>query len=48
MHDLAPKEWKEKILENIDLEILSQVLGPGSQDAQYLGQILPLILEFDI
>ena len=48
LHDLAPKEWKEKILENIDLEILSQVLGPGSQDAQYLGQILPLILEFDI
>ncbi|RLM65812.1 uncharacterized protein C2845_PM16G08190 [Panicum miliaceum] len=24
LHELAPKEWKEEILENIDLEILSQ------------------------
>ncbi|TKW04505.2 hypothetical protein SEVIR_7G113300v4 [Setaria viridis] len=40
LHELAPKEWKEEILENIDIEILSQVLGSGSQDAQYLGQIL--------
>ena len=48
LHDRAPKEWKEKILENIDLKILSQVLGSGSQDALYLGQILPFILEFDI
>jgi len=30
LHELAPKEWREKILENIDLEILSQVLGSGS------------------
>lgn len=45
LHDLAPKEWKEKILENIDLEILSQVLGSGSQDAQYLGQILQYSLD---
>jgi hypothetical protein len=45
LHDLAPKEWKEKILENIDLEILSQVLGSGSQDAQYLGQILEYSLD---
>ncbi|OEL15059.1 hypothetical protein BAE44_0023919 [Dichanthelium oligosanthes] len=40
LHELAPKQWKEEIVENIDLEILSQVLGSGSQDAQYLGQIL--------
>ncbi|XP_066342910.1 uncharacterized protein [Miscanthus floridulus] len=45
LHDLAPKEWKEKILENIDLEILSQVLGSGSQDTQYLGQILQYSLD---
>ncbi|TVU00285.1 hypothetical protein EJB05_54273 [Eragrostis curvula] len=40
LHELAPKGWKEEIMENIDLEILSQVLESGSQDAQYLGQIL--------
>ena len=45
LHELAPKEWREKILENIDLEILSQVLGSGSQDAQYLGQILRYSLD---
>jgi len=45
LHELAPKEWKEEILENIDLEILSQVLGSGSQDAQYLGQILRYSLD---
>ena len=44
-HELAPKEWKEEILENIDLEILSQVLGSGSQDAQYLWQILQYSLD---
>jgi hypothetical protein len=40
LHELSPKGWKEEILEKIDVEILSQVLGSGSQDAQYLGQIL--------
>ena len=45
LHELAPKEWKEEILENIDLEILSQVLGSGSQDAQYLWQILQYSLD---
>lgn len=45
LHELAPKEWKEEILENIDLEILSQVLGSGSQDPQYLGQILQYSLD---
>ncbi|OEL18748.1 hypothetical protein BAE44_0020234 [Dichanthelium oligosanthes] len=45
LHELAPKEWKDEILENIDLEILSQVLGSGSQDAQYLGQILQYSLD---
>ncbi|KAL6885937.1 hypothetical protein ACP4OV_010198 [Aristida adscensionis] len=45
LHELAPKGWKEEILGNIDLEILSQVLGSGSEDAQYLGQILQYSLE---
>jgi len=45
LHELAPKEWKDEILENIDLEILSQVLESGSQDAQYLGQILQYSLD---
>ncbi|CAL5016887.1 unnamed protein product [Urochloa decumbens] len=45
LHELAPKQWKEEILENIDLEILSQVLGSGSQDAQYLGKILQYSLD---
>jgi hypothetical protein len=40
LHELSPKGWKEEILEKIDAEILSQVLGSGSQDTQYLGQIL--------
>ncbi|XP_062185297.1 uncharacterized protein LOC133888918 [Phragmites australis] len=45
LHELAPKGWKEEILENIDLEILSQVLESGSQDAQYLGLILQYSLD---
>jgi hypothetical protein len=45
LHELAPKDWKDEVLENIDLEILSQVLGSGSQDAQYLGQILQYSLD---
>ncbi|KAK3144712.1 hypothetical protein QOZ80_4AG0316810 [Eleusine coracana subsp. coracana] len=45
LYELAPKVWKEEIVENIDLEILSQVLESGSQDAQYLGQILQYSLD---
>ncbi|KAF7009275.1 hypothetical protein CFC21_023833 [Triticum aestivum] len=45
LYDLAPKGWKEEIYENIDLEILSQVLESGSQDTQYLGQILQYSLD---
>uniref|UniRef100_A0A0D9VH30 T-complex protein 11 n=1 Tax=Leersia perrieri TaxID=77586 RepID=A0A0D9VH30_9ORYZ len=40
LHEMAPKGWKEEIINNIDLEILSQVLESGSKDIQYLGQIL--------
>ncbi|KAL6656267.1 hypothetical protein ACP70R_007093 [Stipagrostis hirtigluma subsp. patula] len=45
LHELTPRAWKEEILGNIDLEILSQVLKSGSQDAQYLGQILQYSLD---
>ncbi|KAG8044071.1 hypothetical protein GUJ93_ZPchr0451g33621 [Zizania palustris] len=45
LHQLASKGLKEEILENIDLEILSQVLESGSQDTQYLGQILQYSLD---
>ncbi|KAF8772411.1 hypothetical protein HU200_005816 [Digitaria exilis] len=45
LQELAPKQWKEEIADKIDLEILSQVLGSGSQDAQYLGQILQYSLD---
>uniref|UniRef100_A0A0D9ZL34 Uncharacterized protein n=1 Tax=Oryza glumipatula TaxID=40148 RepID=A0A0D9ZL34_9ORYZ len=45
LHELASKELKEEILENIDLEILSQVLESGSQDTRYLGQIMHYSLD---
>lgn len=45
MQELAPKQWKEEIVDKIDLEILAQVLGSGSHDAQYLGQILQYSLD---
>ncbi|KAF0893174.1 hypothetical protein E2562_023198 [Oryza meyeriana var. granulata] len=45
LHELASKGLKEEILENIDLEILSQVLESGSRDTQYLGQILHYSLD---
>ncbi|XP_062223085.1 uncharacterized protein LOC133921971 [Phragmites australis] len=40
LHELAPIGWKEEISNNINLEILTQVLESGTQDRQYLGQIL--------
>ncbi|KAG8071045.1 hypothetical protein GUJ93_ZPchr0006g45845 [Zizania palustris] len=45
LHEMAPKGWKEEITNNIDLEILSQVLESGTQDIQYLGQILQYSLD---
>ncbi|CAN6235066.1 unnamed protein product [Urochloa humidicola] len=47
LHELSPKKLKDEIAEKIDIEILSQVLGSGSQDqgAQYLGQILHYSLD---
>ncbi|XP_015691466.2 uncharacterized protein LOC102702004 [Oryza brachyantha] len=45
LHELASKGLKEEILENIDIEILSQVLEAGSLDMRYLGQILHYSLD---
>uniref|UniRef100_A0A0D9XK28 Uncharacterized protein n=1 Tax=Leersia perrieri TaxID=77586 RepID=A0A0D9XK28_9ORYZ len=45
LHELASKGLKDEILENIDIEILSQMLESGSQDTQYLGQILNYSLD---
>ncbi|CAO2042376.1 unnamed protein product [Urochloa humidicola] len=42
LHEVSPKKLKDEIVEKIDIEILSQVLGSGSQEqaVQYLAQIL--------
>ncbi|CAL5057722.1 unnamed protein product [Urochloa decumbens] len=45
LQELAPTGWKEEISENMNLEILTQLLESGSQDRQYLGQILQYSLE---
>ncbi|XP_066321827.1 uncharacterized protein [Miscanthus floridulus] len=45
LEELAPAAWKEEISDNINLEILTQLLESGSQDRQYLGQILQYSLD---
>ncbi|CAN6181984.1 unnamed protein product [Urochloa humidicola] len=47
LHELSPKKLKDEIVEKIDIEILSQVLGSGSQEqaVQYLAQILKYSLD---
>ncbi|PUZ76100.1 hypothetical protein GQ55_1G263100 [Panicum hallii var. hallii] len=45
LQELAPTGWKEEISDNINLEILTQVLESGSQDRNYLGQILQYSLD---
>ncbi|CAA6660154.1 unnamed protein product [Spirodela intermedia] len=41
---MVPKSWKEKILDNLDLDILSQVLKTGTDDVSHLGRILEYAL----
>ncbi|MQL83415.1 hypothetical protein Taro_015884 [Colocasia esculenta] len=41
---LAPKSWKAEILDNIDLDILSQVLESRAKDLSYLGRVLEYAL----
>ncbi|KAK1322927.1 hypothetical protein QJS10_CPA02g00739 [Acorus calamus] len=38
--EMAPKRWKQEIVDSIDLDILSQVLKSGIPDMDYLGRIL--------
>ncbi|CAN6241695.1 unnamed protein product [Urochloa humidicola] len=47
LHELSPKQLKQEIAEKMDIEILYQVLGSGSQEqsAQYLAQILKYALD---
>ncbi|KAE8726441.1 hypothetical protein F3Y22_tig00006888pilonHSYRG00016 [Hibiscus syriacus] len=42
--EMAPKSWREEIIDTIDLEILSQVLKSGNLDIDYLGRILGFAL----
>ncbi|KAA3453995.1 T-complex protein 11-like protein 1 [Gossypium australe] len=42
--EMAPKSWREEIINAIDLEILSQVLKSGNLDIDYLGRILGFAL----
>ncbi|KAJ4756584.1 T-complex protein 11 [Rhynchospora pubera] len=44
LSDLAPRSLRQEILDSIDLDILSQVLDSGTDDRQYLGQILDFSL----
>ncbi|ONK57648.1 uncharacterized protein A4U43_C09F2650 [Asparagus officinalis] len=41
---MAPKNWKQEILDSIDMDILSQLLKSGTQDMEYLGRILEYAL----
>nr|CAB3450048.1 unnamed protein product [Digitaria exilis] len=45
LQELAPKGWEQEINDTINLEILTQLLESGSQDRQYLGQILQYSLD---
>ncbi|CAN6162280.1 unnamed protein product [Urochloa humidicola] len=47
LHELSPKKLKDEIVEKIDIEILFQVLGSGSQEqaVQHLAQILKYSLD---
>ncbi|XP_039006386.1 uncharacterized protein LOC120133971 isoform X2 [Hibiscus syriacus] len=42
--EMAPKSWREEIIDTIDLKILSQVLKSGNLDIDYLGRILGFAL----
>ncbi|KAK9110144.1 hypothetical protein Sjap_018204 [Stephania japonica] len=42
--EMAPQNWREDIVNAIDLEILSQVLSSGNLDMEYFGKILDFSL----
>ncbi|XP_022867788.1 uncharacterized protein LOC111387460 [Olea europaea var. sylvestris] len=41
---MAPKSWRQEIIEAIDLNILTEVLNSGKADIDYLGKILEFAL----
>lgn len=42
--EMSPQSWRQEIVENIDVDILSQVLRSGTLDMDYLGKILEFAL----
>ncbi|KAG6711367.1 hypothetical protein I3842_05G049500 [Carya illinoinensis] len=42
--EMAPQNWKQEIIDAIDLDIFSQVLKSGNLDIDYLGTILEFAL----
>lgn len=42
---MAPESWRQKIMDSIDVDILSQVLKSGNLDIHYLGNILEFALD---
>ncbi|KAL8138341.1 hypothetical protein V2J09_004342 [Rumex salicifolius] len=42
--EISPGNWKQEIIDTIDLDILSQVVGSGTLDMSYLGRILEFAL----
>lgn len=45
LSEISPSSWKQEIIDTIDLDILSQVLGSGMLDMNYLGRILEFALD---
>ncbi|KAG2705366.1 hypothetical protein I3760_05G050100 [Carya illinoinensis] len=42
--EMAPQNWKQEIIDAIDIDIFSQVLKSGNLDIDYLGRILEFAL----
>ncbi|KAJ4823492.1 hypothetical protein Tsubulata_015516 [Turnera subulata] len=42
--EMSPQSWRQEIVEVIDIDILSQVLGSGTLDMDYLGKMLEFAL----
>lgn len=44
LREMSPSSWRQEITDTIDIDILSQVLGCGTLDINYLGNILEYAL----
>ncbi|CAN8246792.1 unnamed protein product [Cochlearia groenlandica] len=42
--EIAPKDWRQEIVQTIDTDMLSQLLASGNVDMDYLGNILEFSL----